>query len=55
MEQSNDMLTVHRSQGAVATLKRLKLLREEVQWKSLKQTENLLDKKRKKPIQENFL
>jgi hypothetical protein len=24
------MLTVHRSQGAVATLKRLKLLREEV-------------------------
>jgi len=30
MEQSNDMLTVHRSQGAVAILKRLKLLREEV-------------------------
>ena len=30
MEQSNDMVTVHRSQGAVATLKRLKLLRDEV-------------------------
>ena len=30
MEQGNDMATVHRSQGAVATLKRLKLLRDEV-------------------------
>ena len=30
MEQGNDMITVHRSQGAVATLKRLKLLRDEV-------------------------
>tara|TARA_R100000322_G_C5340526_1_gene165640 strand:- start:376 stop:480 length:105 start_codon:yes stop_codon:yes gene_type:complete len=30
MEQSNDMVTVHRSQGAVAILKKLKLLREEV-------------------------
>lgn len=30
MEQSNDTITLYRSQGAVATLKRLKLLREEV-------------------------
>jgi len=33
MEQSNDIITVHRSQGAVATLKRLKLLRDEVNGK----------------------
>ena len=33
MEQSNDMATVHRSQGAVAILKRLKLLRDEVNGK----------------------
>mgnify|MGYP003134098938 CR=1 FL=1 len=33
MEQSNDIITVHRSQGAVATLKRLKLIRDEVNGK----------------------
>jgi len=30
MEQSDDTITIHRSQGAVAILKRLKMLREEV-------------------------
>ena len=30
MEQSNDMVTVHRAQGAIAMLKRFKLLRDEV-------------------------
>jgi len=30
LEQSNDMITVHRSQGAIATLGKLKLLRDEV-------------------------
>jgi hypothetical protein len=30
MEQSDNVITIHRSQGAVAILKRLKMLREEV-------------------------
>ena len=30
MEQSDDIIIIHRSQGAVAILKRLKMLREEV-------------------------
>jgi hypothetical protein len=30
MEQSNDIIVIHRAQGAVAILKRLKLLRDEV-------------------------
>jgi hypothetical protein len=30
MEQSNDTVTLYRSQGAVAIFKKLKLLREEV-------------------------
>ena len=30
LEQSNDMITLHRSQGAIATLSKLKLLRDEV-------------------------
>jgi hypothetical protein len=30
LEQSSDTITLHRSQGAIAILQRLKLLREEV-------------------------
>ena len=30
MEQSNDIVIIHRSQGAVAILKRLKMLRDEI-------------------------
>jgi len=30
MEQSDNTITIHRSQGAVAILKRLKMLKEEV-------------------------
>ena len=30
MEQSDDIIIIHRSQGAVAILKRLKMLRDEV-------------------------
>ena len=33
LEQTDDIVLVHRSQGAVAILKRLKLLREEVNGK----------------------
>jgi hypothetical protein len=30
LEQSSDTITLHRSQGAIATLNKLKLLRDEV-------------------------
>jgi hypothetical protein len=30
LEQANDMATVHRAQGSIYTLQKLKLLREEV-------------------------
>ena len=50
MEQSNDMHTVHRSQGAVATLKRLKLLREEVNGRDKDQKQK---KRRKKLYKKN--
>ena len=30
LEQSDDMVTIHRSQGAIHTLSKLKLLRDEV-------------------------
>jgi hypothetical protein len=30
LEQSSDIITLHRSQGAIATLNKLKLLRDEV-------------------------
>jgi hypothetical protein len=30
LEQASDMATVHRAQGSIVTLQRLKLLREEV-------------------------
>jgi len=36
LEQTDDIVLVHRSQGAVAILKRLKLLREEVNGKEKK-------------------
>mgnify|MGYP003674998355 FL=1 len=36
LEQTDDIVLVHRSQGAVAILKRLKLLREEVNGKEEK-------------------
>ena len=33
LEQANDMTTVHRAQGSIHTLQKLKLLREEVNGK----------------------
>ncbi len=30
LEQSNDIITIHRAQGAIASLGKLKLLRDEV-------------------------
>ena len=34
LEQANDMATVHRAQGSIYTLQKLKLLREEVNEKN---------------------
>jgi hypothetical protein len=35
LEQANDMATVHRAQGSIYTLQKLKLLREEVTGKDV--------------------